>query len=116
MNAILGMRIRFLRESKGFTQEQIAEKIKCSRQKYARLEKGLIDISYANLMTVAHVLGIKVEDITSSVNNISQEQPMFRANNESIQEDEFEYINKMIDTFYAHRKLYQSVRQVNVDE
>ena len=64
MNAILGARIRNLRESKGLTQEQIAEKMNCTRQKYARLEKGLIDISYASLTTVAQVLGIKIEDIT----------------------------------------------------
>ncbi len=49
MNAIIGARIRSLRESKGFTQEQMADKMNCSRQKYARLEKGLIDISYASL-------------------------------------------------------------------
>lgn len=116
MNAILGARIRSLRESKGFTQEQIAEKMECSRQKYARIEKGLIDISYASLITVAQVLGIKVEEITSSVNTITQEQPMFRANENSIEEDKFEYINKMLDTFYAHRKLYHSVRQVDFDE
>lgn len=116
MNGILGARIRILRESRGFTQEQIAEKMNCSRQKYARLEKGLNDISYASLLTVAQVLGIKVEEITSSVNIISQEQPLFRANYTSIQEDKFEFINQMLDTFYAHRKLYHSVRQVDVND
>lgn len=116
MNDILGARIRSLRESEGFTQEQIAEKMNCSRQKYARLEKGLIDISYASLLTIAQVLGIKVENITSAVNNISQEQPVFRANNNSFDEEKFEFINKMLDTFYAHRKLYHSVRQVDVSE
>lgn len=116
MNEILGTRIRSLRESKGFTQEQMAENMKCSRQKYARLEKGLIDISYASLITIAQVLGIVVEEITSSVNSVSQEQAMFRANNNSVEDDKFEYITKMLDTFYAHRKLYQSVRQVEVDE
>lgn len=116
MNEILGARIRSLRESKGFTQEQMAENMKCSRQKYARLEKGLIDISYASLITVSQVMGIAVEEITSSVNSVAQEQPMFRANNNSVEEDKFEFINKMLDTFYAHRKLYHSVRQVEVDE
>ena len=114
MNVILGARIRELRKSKGLTQEQIAAKMKCTRQKYARLEKGLIDISYTSILTIAQILGIKSEDITSSVNNISQEQPLFRG--DSIQEDKFEYINKMIDTFYAHRKLYNSVRRVDIDE
>lgn len=115
MNEILGARIRSLRESKGFTQEQLAEKMNCSRQKYARLEKGLIDISYASLTMIAQVLGIEVEEITSSVNN-TQEQPMYRADNKEIQEDKFEFLNQMLDTFYAHRKLYRSVRQVEVNE
>lgn len=110
MNAILGARIRSLRESKGLTQEQIAEKMNCTRQKFARIEKGLIDISYSSLNIVAQVLGVKVEDITSAVNNVYQEQPMFRVGGNSIKEDKFEYINTMIDTFYAHRKLYNSVR------
>ena len=116
MNAILGARIRNLRESKGLTQEQIAERMNCTRQKYARIEKGLIDISYASLTTIAKILGVKIEEITSSVNNISQEQPMFRGTSDSIREDKFEFINGMIDTFYAHRKLYNNIRQVDVNE
>lgn len=116
MNEILGARIRSLRESKGLTQEQIAEKMSCSRQKYARLEKGLLDISYASISTIAQVLGIKTEEITSSVNGVCKEEPMFRGDGELFQQDKFEYINNMLDTFYAHRKLYNSVRRVDADE
>ncbi|KUO73078.1 MAG: hypothetical protein APF77_20635 [Clostridia bacterium BRH_c25] len=36
--------------------------------------------------------------------------------NETAPEIKFEYINTMIDTFYAHRKLYNSIRQVDADE
>ena len=116
MNAILGAKIRNFRESKGLTQEQIADKMNCTRQKYARIEKGLIDVSYASLTAISQVLGVKIEDITSSVNKIYQEQTMFRKNGEYIQTDKFDYINEMIDTFYAHRKLYNSIRQVDVNE
>ena len=116
MNAILGARIKSLRESKGLTQEQIAEKMDCTRQKYARLEKGLLNISYASISTIAQVLGLQIEEITNSVNRISKEEPMFRGNNSLDQEDKFEYINNMLDTFYAHRKLYNSVRQVDENE
>ncbi len=116
MNSILGARIRSLRESKGLTQEQVAEKMNCTRQKYARVEKGLIDISFSSITTIANILGIKTQEITSSVNNVEQEQPMFRENGASTQKDEFEFINEMLDTFYAHRKLYNSVRQVEMDE
>lgn len=114
MNAILGAKIRSLREAKGLTQEQVAKKMNCTRQKYARIEKGLVDISYASITAIAQILGVTTEEITSVVNN--QEQTMFRSNGEYIEEDKFEYINKMIDTFFAHRKLYNSVRQVDMNE
>ena len=58
MNTILGGRIKVLREAKGFTQEQVAEKMNCTRQKYARIEKGLIDISYASITTIADILEV----------------------------------------------------------
>ena len=116
MNTILGARIRVIRESKGFTQEQVAEKMNCTRQKYARIEKGLIDISYASITTIADILGITTEEITSAVNNIEQEVPMFRKGSDVTSEDKFGYINEMIDTFYAHRTLYNNVRQVEINE
>ena len=116
MNAILGARIRSLREAKGFTQEQLAEKLNCSRQKYARLEKGLIDISFASISAIAQILGIKIEEITSVVSNEKVEEPIYRVNNVNEQEDKFLFINNMLDTFYAHRKLYNRIRQVEVNE
>lgn len=116
MNAVLGARIRNLREAKGLTQEQVAEQMHCTRQRYARIEKGLTDISYASINIIAQVLGVNVEEITSAVNPVSSGQPLFRANNQTIQEDKFEFITNMIDTFYAHRKLYNSIRQVEASE
>lgn len=115
MNEVLGTRIRSLRESKGLTQEQVAKEMNCSRQKYARIEKGLVDISYASILTISKILGVEAEDITSAVNNINQKQVIYRRDGDSIREDKFNYILEMIDTFYAHRKLYNSVRQVNVE-
>jgi transcriptional regulator with XRE-family HTH domain len=116
MNVLLGARIRSLRDSKGLTQEQVADKMNCTRQKYARIEKGLIDISYASLSSIAQILGVSVDEITSAVNDVHKEQPVFRTNGANVPEDKFEYISNMIDTFYAHRKLYNSIRQVDLNE
>ncbi|NLN49596.1 MAG: helix-turn-helix transcriptional regulator [Clostridiales bacterium] len=112
MNVILGSRIRSIRESKGFTQEQIAEKMNCSRQKYARMEKGLIDISYASINIIAQIFDVNIDEITSSVNGRNLEKYLYRDNKECNQIDKFEFISTMIDTFYAHKKLYNSIRQV----
>ena len=112
MNAILGSRIRLLRESKGLTQEQMAEKMNCTRQKYVGIEKGLIDISYASIISIANILGISADEITSVI-NILEEDPLSRKNSENNSQDQFEFITQMIDTFYAHRRLYNSVRKVD---
>lgn len=116
MNDILGARIKSLRETKGFTQEQLAEKLNWSRQKYARLEKGMIDISFASISAIAQILSTKIDEITSAVNNEKVEEPMFRGNSGYEHEDKFLFINNMLDTFYAHRKLYNSVRQGEMNE
>lgn len=116
MNATLGARIKSLRESKGLTQEQIADMMQCSRQKYARLEKGLIDISYSSISSISTILGVKTEDITSAIDHSLQREPMFRGNSGIDNMDRFEFIDNMLDTFYTHRKLYNSIRQVEVNE
>ena len=76
MNIILGGRIRVLRESRGFTQEQVAEKMNCTRQKYARIEKGLIDISYSSITIIADILGMKLKKLFCCGN--IKEKAMFR--------------------------------------
>lgn len=45
MNEMLGSRIKELRNAKNFTQEQVADRIGVSRQKHARIEKGVNSIT-----------------------------------------------------------------------
>lgn len=116
MNSILGARIRALRELRGLTQEQVAEKLGCTRQKYARIEKGVIDISYASITAIAQIISVGVEEITDSVSQPYIMKTAFRSSGERVQEDKFQYITSMIDTFYAHRKLYNNTRRDDGDE
>ena len=116
MNSILGAKIKSLRESKGIKQEQVANKLGCTRQKYSRLEKGLVDISYTSLAAISKALSIRIEDITSVVENNHDHEPVYRDNGGSVDSEQFIFINDMIDTFFAHKKLYQSIKQVEEDE
>lgn len=116
MNTIIGARIRTLREEKGLTQEQVAETLGFSRQRYARIENGLNDFSYVTLNKISQILGIKVPDITSSLDQVKEETALYRTNNSSSKEKQFEFIADMLDTFYAHKKLYTSTKKVDFDE
>lgn len=69
------------------------------------MERGLIGISYASITEIANILGINTEQITSAVDNITEEAPMFRKSKDITPEDKFEYINEMINTFYTHKEI-----------
>ena len=64
MMKALGDRIKSLRLAKKYTQEQIAELLGISRQKYARIENGDNSISLDTLSKLAKVFDVTVHDIT----------------------------------------------------
>ena len=71
MNEILGNRIKALRIAKNLTQEQVAEQIGVSRQKYARIESGANSITLEILSKVAEILDVTVSDITRVLDETS---------------------------------------------
>ena len=109
MNALLGGRIKALRTAKNYTQEQVAEQLGISRQKYARIENGSNSITFDILTKVAEILDVTVGDIT----RILDEEPAvaYRAgSNEASSEKIFD----MLDLFYANKHMYTRLRHRNM--
>lgn len=113
MNRLLGGKIRNLREAKGFTQEQVSERMNCSRQKFARIENGMVDISFSDITKIANILNVNVDDITSILEKKEQLQPMMRSENLQYEETQetLNKINEILDIFYAHRRLFYSIKE-----
>ena len=107
MNELLGSRIKALRIANNFTQEQVAEEIGVSRQKYARIESGANSITLDILSKVAKVFGVAVGDIT----RVLDETPVvaYRTSEES--EASSNKIFDMLDLFYANKHMYNRLRQ-----
>lgn len=61
---MLSSRIKALRSAINFTQEQVADQIGVSRQKYSRIESGINSVTLDILFKVAEVLDVTVGDIT----------------------------------------------------
>ena len=106
MNRKMGERIKEIRCAKEFTQEQIADKIGVSRQKYARIENGTNQITLDILSKIATVLGVNVGDIT----RVLDESPSvsYRAGSEN---GSSQKIFDMIDLFYANKHMYDKLHQ-----
>lgn len=108
MNELLGSRIKALRSATHFTQEQIADQIGVSRQKYARIENGTNQITLDILSRIAQVLDVTVGDIT----RVLDEAPVvaYRAGSEPASSEK---IFHMLDLFYANKHLYEKMQRDN---
>lgn len=101
MNELLGSRIRALRSATNFTQEQMADQIGVSRQKYARIESGVNSITLDLLSKIAAVLDVTVGDITKVLDEIPV--VAYRAGEGDSSSGK---IFDMLDLFYANKHLY----------
>lgn len=105
MNKLLGRRIKVLRNAANLTQEQIADQIGISRQKYARIESGTNNITLDVLAKIAEVLKIQVGDIT----RVLDENPIieYRVGTEKASSQK---IFDMLDLFYANKHLNEKLQ------
>ena len=63
MRKTLGETLRDKRIERGMTQELVAESLGVSRQAVSKWESGKTDPSTANLLALADLLGVPVEDL-----------------------------------------------------
>jgi transcriptional regulator with XRE-family HTH domain len=56
-------KIRFMRQLKGWSQEQMAEKLEMSPNGYANIERGETDVRMSRLQQIAEVLGANLTEL-----------------------------------------------------
>ena len=108
MNELLGGRIKALRSAANFTQEQIADQIGISRQKYARIESGTNNITLDVLAKIANVLKVQVGDITRVLDETPAVEYRVGAEKASSKK-----IFDMLDLFYANKHLNEKLQHKN---
>lgn len=106
MNELLGKKIREIRNARQLTQEEMAEKLEISRQKYARIENGANNITLDNLTRIASILDVTVSDITS----VLDEEPSVAYRSGESEDSSVEKIFDMLDLFYANKHMYMRLQ------
>ena len=56
-------KIRFLRQAKGWTQEEVADKLKMSQNGYGSIERGETDVNLSRLEQIAGLYDIKWSEL-----------------------------------------------------
>ncbi|WP_026493486.1 helix-turn-helix transcriptional regulator [Butyrivibrio sp. XPD2002] len=111
MNKMLGSRIRALRIANDITQEQMAEHLGVSRQKYARIENGANSITLDILSRIAKALSVTVADIT----RVLDETPAVAYRTGAEDTASSDKIFDMLDLFYANKHMYDRLHQREMD-
>lgn len=61
---MMHQKVKEIRESRGFTQGEVAERLDISRQTYARIESGESELTLGQAVQLAKMLDITLADIT----------------------------------------------------
>ena len=64
----LGDKIRYFRNLKGWSQEDIADKLGISLPAYSKIERNITDVNYSRLCQLAKLFGISVIELLSISN------------------------------------------------
>jgi len=118
----LGNNLKKLRESKGYTQQQMADLVHTHRSGYSKMENDQQDISVDALIYIAKNFGLTVDDIIyfEDKNGIPKEISMddkkaleqLQLINE-LEDEEKNILLKLIETFVS-KKRFKEYLQKNI--
>lgn len=112
MSYAIGRRIRELRENHKISQEQMANLLGTTRQRYSRIEKGQIEISFVTIKKIADFLGVPTSVITSDEKEKKELVTLFREKSSSANiVDLVGKIEEILKAFNAHEKLYYQMKK-----
>lgn len=106
MNTTIGKRIRTFRENKGFSQEELAEKLHISRSTYQRIENGETNSWINHIENICHSLEVNLDDILKPEEGYTQINKENSANENSSnnmiqnQTNNYNISEKMLENLY----------------
>jgi len=112
MSYAIGSGIKELRLKSGISQEQMADLLNTTRQRYSRLENGQVDITYVMIKKIAEYLGVSTLEITSAEEEKKELVVLFREKSDT--QEVLPLISKIeeiLKVSHAHEKLYYQMKE-----
>lgn len=106
MNTTIGKRIRTYREEKGFSQEELAEKLHISRSTYQRIENGETNSWINHIENICTSLDVKLDEILKPEEGYTQ----INRENTSNENSSNNMIQNQTNNFNSSDKLIESLQ------
>lgn len=107
----IGQRIKQQRIRREMTQDMVAQKLGTTRQRYARMENGQVDITYQDICLIADFLGISVADLTESKEEESLRSVISRYHPELFKIPEVDRLILFLEQIESQEELYQQMQE-----
>ncbi len=59
----IGNNLKIARKNKGYTQKEVASKLKMTQQQYSRFENGVFELNYEQIVFLCNLFDISPNDI-----------------------------------------------------
>ena len=104
MSRIFNKNLKFIRQQKGISQQELADKLKLDRSTISRWENDEMDITVGNAIQISNFFNIPMEDLTGrdlSANNeldkYDELELLFSKNKDILTEDDKEMIRFVVE-------------------
>lgn len=96
--------LKFVRQQRGISQQELADKLKIDRSTISRWENDEMDVTVSNALQVSNFFNIPIEDFTGrdlSLNNDTRKydelELLFDKNKDILTDDDKEYMKFIIE-------------------
>lgn len=103
MVRLFSKNLKFMRQQRGMSQQELADRLKIDRSTVSRWENDEMDVTVGNAIQVADVLNIPIEDLTAKDMTENYEQSfdelelLFSKNKDILTDDDKAYIRFIIE-------------------
>lgn len=111
----IGSKIKKIRESKGFSQKEVALNLNMNPSQYSKIENGKVDPQCSSIEKIAIALGVNLSDVFAQENNLENINSIDKSIIEKVQlidqldDKQKESIFNIIDMAIYNIKLKQTL-------
>lgn len=111
MSYAIVKKIKSVRNERGLSQDEVADKLGMSRQRYIRIENNQVPITFKVIEELAKILNVTSHEITKQSEEQLPLKVLFRENNLGAHEEFVDNIQTILEYLNAHERLYYKMKE-----